>query len=252
MVKDEAGAGNAATSQLAPGVSEPLRLLDDPERGTVIERLICTPVDSSEALEALLREVEARRQVGATGMNAESSRSHMIVRLTIESRVASSADEAAVDTEDRGPALTATLNFVDLAGSERASRAQSSGTRLTEGCHINRSLLTLGKVIRSLSEKSERGSDEHVPYRDSKLTRILASSLGGNARTAVITCISAAASALEATRAALFFASQAKRVRNRATVNEVIDDKALIRRYRAEIAELQRIIALATGEHQQG
>ena len=252
MVKDEAGAGNAATSQLAPGVSEPLRLLDDPERGTVIERLICTPVDSSEALEALLREVEARRQVGATGMNAESSRSHMIVRLTIESRVASSADEAAVDTEDRGPGLTATLNFVDLAGSERASRAQSSGTRLTEGCHINRSLLTLGKVIRSLSEKSERGSDEHVPYRDSKLTRILASSLGGNARTAVITCISAAASALEATRAALFFASQAKRVRNRATVNEVIDDKALIRRYRAEIAELQRIIALATGNTNRG
>ena len=255
MVKDDAAGhqGNEpTTSHLAPGVSEPLRLLDDPERGTVIERLVSTPVDSSEALEALLREVEARRQVGATGMNAESSRSHMIVRLTIESRVAGSSDEPAVDVEERGPALTATLNFVDLAGSERASRAQSSGARLTEGCHINRSLLTLGKVIRSLSEKGERGSDEHVPYRDSKLTRILASSLGGNARTAVITCISAAASALEATRAALFFAAQAKRVRNRATVNEVIDDKALIRRYRAEIAELQRIIALASGNTNSG
>ena len=107
-------------------------------------------------------------------------------------------------------------------------------------------------MIRGLGERAEeerresRGdSRAHVPYRDSKLTRILASSLGGNARTAVVTCVSDATSAVEATRAALFFASQAKRVTNRATVNEVRDAEALVRRYRAEIAELRRTLAAA-------
>ena len=286
--------------------AEPLRLMDDPERGTVIERLTDVPVESREALEELLQMVEARRQVGSTGMNSESSRSHQIVRLTIESRevregISAGENEGegrtsgvsrdggvsdwksakgCFDGDDptldgcakkqeprsslpslavwqstkQGPVLTATLNFVDLAGSERASKAQSSGVRLKEGNHINRSLLTLGKVIRTLAESNSKEGEggsagvgnhnhNHIPYRDSKLTRILASSLGGNARTAVLTCVSAAASAMEATRAALFFASQAKRVTNHATVNEVCDDKTLIRRYQAEIAELHRILA---------
>ena len=172
------------------------------------------PRTRGEALEGLLREVEARRQVGATGMNAHSSRSHQIVRLTVESRRAprreprdeappvrtgdvgdftATPTSAPVDAEkeeegseydspaesfdeedassasartqrrpgkksksfERGVALAATLNFVDLAGSERANRARVSGARLKEGCHINRSLLTLGKVIRGLGERAE-------------------------------------------------------------------------------------------------
>ena len=174
------GGGVGFGSAAAP--AEPLRLLDDPERGTtVIERLSDAPVESRETLDRLLREVEARRQVGATGMNAESSRSHQIVRLTIESRevvnnaggggggkrgdsgdgggegrgsggdaVKCASGQQKQEQEEKraltnqqqrqtGPVLTATLNFVDLAGSERASRTQSSGTRLKEGCHINRS-----------------------------------------------------------------------------------------------------------------
>ncbi|XP_026419411.1 kinesin-like protein KIN-7E [Papaver somniferum] len=110
--------------------------------------------------------------------------------------------------KDNSTTLSASVNFVDLAGSERASQALSAGTRLKEGCHINRSLLTLGTVIRKLSN----GRNGHVPYRDSKLTRILQPSLGGNERTAIICTISPARNHLEQSKNTLLFASCAKEV----------------------------------------
>ncbi|KAG6480715.1 hypothetical protein ZIOFF_057300 [Zingiber officinale] len=110
--------------------------------------------------------------------------------------------------KDNSSTLVASVNFVDLAGSERASQALSAGTRLKEGCHINRSLLTLGSVIRKLS----KGRNGHIPYRDSKLTRILQPSLGGNARTAIICTMSPARSHIEQSRNTLLFASCAKEV----------------------------------------
>ncbi|KVH98445.1 Kinesin, motor domain-containing protein [Cynara cardunculus var. scolymus] len=121
--------------------------------------------------------------------------------------------------------LTASVNFVDLAGSERASQTLSAGTRLKEGCHINRSLLTLGTVIRKL--------------RDSKLTRILQNSLGGNARTAIICTLSPARTHVEQSRNTLLFAVCAKEVRTSAQVNVVMSEKALVKQLQQEMARLQ-------------
>ncbi|XP_039070039.1 kinesin-like protein KIN-7I [Hibiscus syriacus] len=131
--------------------------------------------------------------------------------------------------------LAASVNFVDLAGSERASQILSAGTRLKEGCHINRSLLTLGTVIRKLS----KGGTGHIPYRDSKLTRILQNTLGGNARTAIICTMSPERVHVEQSRNTLLFANCAKQVRTNAHVNSVTSDKALVKQLQRELAILE-------------
>ncbi|TKY70458.1 Kinesin protein NACK1 [Spatholobus suberectus] len=207
----------------------PLRLLDDPERGTVVERLTEETLRDWNHFTELISFCEAQRQIGETSLNEASSRSHQILRLTIES----SAREFLGN--DKSSSLSASVNFVDLAGSERASQTNSAGTRLKEGCHINRSLLTLGTVIRKLS----KGRNGHIPFRDSKLTRILQSSLGGNARTAIICTMSPARSHVEQTRNTLLFASCAKEVTTNAQVNVVMSDKALVKQLQKELARLE-------------
>ncbi|RDX93395.1 Kinesin-like protein KIN-7G, partial [Mucuna pruriens] len=207
----------------------PLRLLDDPERGTVVEKLTEETLRDWNHFTELLSFCEAQRQIGETSLNEASSRSHQILRLTIES----SAREFLGN--DKSSSLSSSVNFVDLAGSERASQTNSAGTRLKEGCHINRSLLTLGTVIRKLS----KGRNGHIPFRDSKLTRILQSSLGGNARTAIICTMSPARSHVEQTRNTLLFASCAKEVTTNAQVNVVVSDKALVKQLQKELARLE-------------
>ncbi|KAJ8470638.1 hypothetical protein OPV22_024981 [Ensete ventricosum] len=206
--------------------SSPLRLLDDPERGTIVEKLTEETLRDENHLKELLSTCEAQRQTGETSLNEMSSRSHQILRLTIES----SARELL--TRNGSSTLAAIVNFVDLAGSERASQA---GARLKEGCHINRSLLTLGTVIRKLS----KGRNGHIPFRDSKLTRILQSSLGGNARTAIICTMSPARSHIEQSRNTLLFASCAKQVVTNAQVNVVMSDKALVKHLQREVFRLE-------------
>lgn len=127
-------------------------------------------------------------------------------------------------------------NFIDLAGSERASQAMSAGARLKEGCHINRSLLTLGTVIRKLSKGRRQG---HINFRDSKLTRILQPCLGGNSRTAIICTLSPARSHVELTRNTLLFACCAKEVTTKARINVVMSDKALLKQLQRELARLE-------------
>ncbi|XP_028774586.1 kinesin-like protein KIN-7J isoform X2 [Neltuma alba] len=209
--------------------STPLRLLDDPERGTVVERLTEETLRDWNHFSELISFCETQRQIGETSLNQASSRSHQILRLTIES----SAREFLGN--DKSSSLAASVNFIDLAGSERASQTLSAGARLKEGCHINRSLLTLGTVIRKLS----KGRNGHVPFRDSKLTRILQSSLGGNARTAIICTMSPARSHVEQTRNTLLFASCAKEVSTNAQVNVVVSDKALVKQLQRELARLE-------------
>ncbi|KAK0576864.1 hypothetical protein LWI29_024609 [Acer saccharum] len=220
---------NEAVRDLLSTDTTPLRLLDDPERGTVIEKLTEEILEDWSHLKELLSICEAQRQIGETSLNETSSRSHQILRLTIESsaRVFLAAEKSST--------LTATVNFVDLAGSERASQALSAGARLKEGCHINRSLLTLGTVIRKLS----KGRNQHIPYRDSKLTRILQNSLGGNAKTAIICTMSPARSHVEQSRNTLLFASCAKEVSTNAQVNVVMSDKALVKQLQRELARLE-------------
>ncbi|EOA23451.1 hypothetical protein CARUB_v10016639mg [Capsella rubella] len=207
----------------------PLRLLDDPEKGTVVEKLTEETLRDWNHFKELLSVCIAQRQIGETALNEVSSRSHQILRLTVES----TAREYLAN--DKFSTLTATVNFIDLAGSERASQSLSAGTRLKEGGHINRSLLTLGTVIRKLS----KGKNGHIPFRDSKLTRILQTSLGGNARTSIICTLSPARIHVEQSRNTLLFASCAKEVTTNAQVNVVMSDKALVKHLQRELAKLE-------------
>ncbi|WJX45262.1 hypothetical protein P8452_32156 [Trifolium repens] len=208
----------------------PLRLRDDPERGPVLEKLTEETLQDWDHFQELLSFCEDQRQVGETYLNERSSRSHQIIRLTIESSAREFLGKGNSTT------LSASVNFVDLAGSERASQVSSAGVRLKEGCHINRSLLTLSTVIRKLSNKGRQG---HVNYRDSKLTRILQPCLGGNARTAIICTLSPARSHVEQTRNTLLFACCAKEVTTKAQVNVVMSDKALVKQLQKELARLE-------------
>ncbi|KAL7224254.1 hypothetical protein ACSBR1_025671 [Camellia fascicularis] len=185
---------NESVRDLLSTDSTPLRLLDDPERGTVIKKLTEEPLrDWNHVMEILSicdddRDcifkclgafMKLKDKLRETALNETSSRSHQIIRLTIES---SARQFLGKDNLSTLTAAVEWINFVDLGGSERTSQSLSAGTRLKAGCHINRSLLTLGTVIRKLSKRR----NGHVPFRDSKLTRILQSSLGDNARTAII------------------------------------------------------------------
>ncbi|KAJ8753665.1 hypothetical protein K2173_026341 [Erythroxylum novogranatense] len=205
-----------------------LKLLDDPEKGTVVEKLVEETASDDQHLRHLISICEAQRQVGETALNDTSSRSHQIIRLTIQSTLRENSDCVR--------SYVASLNFVDLAGSERASQTHADGARLREGCHINLSLMTLTTVIRKLSVGKRSG---HIPYRDSKLTRILQHSLGGNARTAIICTLSPALTHVEQSRNTLFFATRAKEVTNNAQVNMVVSDKQLVKHLQKEVARLE-------------
>ncbi|OIW11029.1 hypothetical protein TanjilG_22836 [Lupinus angustifolius] len=230
---------NESVRDLLSADSSPLRLLDDPERGTVIEKLTEETLRDWNHFTELIAFCETQRQIGETTLNDASSRSHQILRLTIES----SALE--FRGNDKSSSLAASVNFVDLAGSERVSQTNSAGTRLKEGCHINRSLLTLGTVIRKLS----KGRNGHIPFRDSKLTRILQSSLGGNAKTAIICTMSPARSHVEQTRNTLLFASCAKEVATSAQVNVVVSDKALVKQLQKEVSRLETELRISATPH---
>ncbi|XP_037926413.1 kinesin-like protein KIN-7I [Hermetia illucens] len=168
------------------------------------------------------------RRIGETSMNERSSRSHAIFRIIIESREFDKpTDETAVQISH--------LNLVDLAGSERADQTGATGSRLKEGCHINKSLLSLSLVIKKLSENE---SDKYINYRDSKLTRILQASLGGNALTAIICNIKS--TTVEETNSTLSFAMRAKSIKNKPHKNEILSDSAMMKRLAKEISRLQK------------
>ncbi|XP_059283533.1 kinesin-like protein NACK2 [Lycium ferocissimum] len=205
-----------------------LRLLDDPEKGIIVEKLVEEIVKDGQHLRTLITTCEAQRQVGETALNDKSSRSHQIIKLTIESSIR--------ENSGRVKSFLATLNLVDLAGSERALQTSADGTRLKEGSHINRSLLTLTTVIRKLSGGKRSG---HIPYRDSKLTRILQPSLGGNSRTAIVCTMSPALSHVEQSRNTLCFATSAKEVVTTAQVNMVIAEKQLLKHLQQEVSRLE-------------
>ncbi|KAL0741494.1 hypothetical protein Bca4012_083007 [Brassica carinata] len=220
---------NEAIRDLLSPDSTPLRLRDDPEKGAVIENTREEILRDWNHFKSLISVCEAQRKIGETSLNERSSRSHQIIKLTVES----SAREFL--GKENSTTLLASVNFIDLAGSERASQALSAGARLKEGCHINRSLLTLGTVIRKLSN----GRQGHINYRDSKLTRILQPCLGGNARTAIVCTLSPARSHVEQTRNTLLFACCAKEVTTKAQINVVMSDKALVKQLQRELARLE-------------
>ncbi|KAG9352913.1 hypothetical protein JZ751_017489, partial [Albula glossodonta] len=171
------------------------------------------------------------RTTASTQMNAQSSRSHAIFTIHLcQMRVCQQADLPEYET------LTAKFHFVDLAGSERLKRTGATGERAREGISINCGLLALGNVISALGDQSKRSA--HVPYRDSKLTRLLQDSLGGNSRTLMIACVSPSDRDFMETLNTLKYANRARNIKNKVVVNQ---DKTSqqISALRAEIARLQ-------------
>ncbi|KPP73024.1 hypothetical protein Z043_107927, partial [Scleropages formosus] len=211
---------------------KPLEIREGNYKNVYVADLTEELVTSADQALAWIRKGEKNRHYGKTKMNQRSSRSHTIFRMILESRERS--DLASGENVD-GAIIVSHLNLVDLAGAERASQTGAEGARLKEGCNINRSLFTLGQVIKKLSEESQGG---FTNYRDSKLTRILQNSLGGNAKTVIVCTVTPAV--VDETISTLQFASAAKRMKNDPHVTEVSDDGALLRRYRNEIVDLKR------------
>ncbi|XP_039638281.1 centromere-associated protein E isoform X2 [Perca fluviatilis] len=211
---------------------KPLEVRETINKNIFVSDLTEELVTSSAQALAWIRKGEKNRHYEKTSMNQRSSRSHAIFRMILESREKS--DPASGENAE-GAILVSNLNLVDLAGSERASQTGAEGARFKEGCNINRSLFVLGQVIKKLTDESQKG---FTNYRDSKLTRILQNSLGGNAKTVIICTITPAT--LDETLSTLQFASTAKKMKNDPHVTEVSDDGALLKRYRNEIVDLKR------------
>ncbi|QCD81601.1 kinesin family member 4/7/21/27 [Vigna unguiculata] len=179
-------------------------------------------VSTLHEMSAYLEQGSLSRATGSTNMNNLSSRSHAIFTITLEQmhKLHSVSTTNDSSDEDMGEEyLSAKLHLVDLAGSERAKRTGSDGLRLKEGIHINKGLLALGNVISALGDEKKRKEGVHVPYRDSKLTRLLQDSLGGNSKTVMIACISPADVNAEETLNTLKYANRARNIQNKPVVN---------------------------------
>ena len=228
-----------------------LRVREEAGRGVYVEGLKEEVVLSGDHVMSLIAAGEAHRHVGSTRYNEESSRSHTIFRLWCESSpragnagnssrgspTAPMRGDQPADGANEPSSLLGQLNLIDLAGSE-SSRASSSGKRQVEGGYINKSLLTLGTVISKLAEGNRRESG-HVPYRDSKLTRVLQPALGGRGKVSLVCTVTPASGSAEETHNTLKFANRAKNIQVSVNLNEVLDEKSLIKRYRAEIRKLR-------------
>ncbi|XP_053514886.1 kinesin-like protein KIF7 isoform X2 [Artibeus jamaicensis] len=194
--------------------SRDIQLRED-DRGNVV---LCgvkeVDVEGLDEVLSLLEMGNAARHTGATHLNRLSSRSHTVFTVTLEQR---GRAPSRLPRPAAGQLLVSKFHFVDLAGSERVLKTGSTGERLKESIQINSSLLALGNVISALGDPQRRGS--HIPYRDSKITRILKDSLGGNAKTVMIACVSPSSSDFDETLNTLNYASRAQNICNRPTVN---------------------------------
>ncbi|KAK5854325.1 hypothetical protein PBY51_015404 [Eleginops maclovinus] len=219
---------------LSPGddVNERLQLFDDPrnKRGVVVKGLEEVTVHNKDEVYQILERGSAKRRTASTLMNAYSSRSHSVFSVTIHMK------EITLDGEEL--VKIGKLNLVDLAGSENIGRSGAVDKRAREAGNINQSLLTLGRVITALVEKRP-----HVPYRESKLTRILQDSLGGRTKTSIIATVSPSSSNLEETLSTLEYASRAKNIMNKPEVNQKLTKRTLIKEYTEEIERLKRDLA---------
>jgi hypothetical protein len=206
-----------------------LDVKEDKERGIFVKGLTSVIVKSIPEIEKTMIAGSKNRKTGETSMNKDSSRSHSIFTIYIET---------AEDGEDGNTKFrVGKLNLVDLAGSEKQSKTNATGDRLKEAQKINLSLSALGNVISALVD----GRSTHIPYRDSKLTRLLQDSLGGNTKTVMIAAISPADYNYDETLSTLRYASRAKNIKNKPTVNEDPKD-TLLRQYEDEIKMLKEAL----------
>ncbi|EKM55573.1 uncharacterized protein PHACADRAFT_173717 [Phanerochaete carnosa HHB-10118-sp] len=239
LLAPELSAPAGSTQPMSHGASKDgaapggLKIFDDAsKKGVFIQGLEeFTVKDSTDAL-ALLTKGSQRRQIAATKFNDHSSRSHSVFSITVHTKETSHIGD---DTLRVGK-----LNLVDLAGSENIGRSGAQDKRAREAGMINQSLLTLGRAINALVDRSA-----HVPYRESKLTRLLQDSLGGRTKTCIIATISPARSNMEETLSTLDYAIRAKSIKNKPEVNQRMTRNALLKEYVAEIERLKSDVLAA-------
>ena len=251
---------NEVISDLLKPERTNLLIREDKRRGVFVEGLSEWVVRSPEEIYGLMERGGTIRATGSTKMNHISSRSHAVFIIIAEQSETVYLDDAgrelsheefaallqrgghgqqgiqALESNVRQSFKVGKLNLVDLAGSERVRLTGATGQRLEESKKINQSLSALGNVIAALTDPKGRS---HIPYRDSKLTRILEDSLGGNCKTTMMAMISPAMEAFVESLSTLKFANRAKNIKNEAKVNEDLDQKSLLRRYESELKRLR-------------
>eukprot|EP00736_Rhodelphis_marinus_P004269 Rmarinus@m.9084 len=210
---------------------EKRELKEHPEKGVFVKDLTTLVVNSPEDMYQVLLTGGKNRSVGETLMNRDSSRSHSVFSITIET-----SEDVAGDARIKA----GKLNLVDLAGSERQSKTGAEGDRFLEATKINLSLTALGNVISALCA-DKKGKGHHVPYRDSKLTRLLQDSLGGNTKTMMLAAISPADYNFDETLSTLRYANRAKNIKNKPKINEDPKD-AMLREFQMEIQRLKSLL----------
>ena len=223
---------NEEVRDLLGNKNQKLDIREDPKKGTFVKDLTYVTLKDTNDIEKCLEKGNKNRHVGATSMNDQSSRSHSLFTVYVE------IEET---TNGNSKIRSGKLNLVDLAGSERVGKTNATGQTFDEGKKINLSLTALGSVIDALSSNRK-----HIPYKDSKLTRLLADSLGGNTKTVMFANISPASYNYEETVGTLRYASRAKLIKNAPKINEDPKD-ALLRKYEEEIKALKEQLANGGG-----
>ncbi|XP_019391798.1 PREDICTED: chromosome-associated kinesin KIF4A [Crocodylus porosus] len=211
-----------------------ISIREDPKEGIKVIGLTEQEVACAQDTVFCLEQGNNSRTVASTAMNSQSSRSHAIFTISIEQRKKS----------DKNSSFRSKLHLVDLAGSERQKKTKAEGDRLKEGININRGLLCLGNVISALGEENKKGG--FVPYRDSKLTRLLQDSLGGNSHTLMIACVSPADSNMEETLNTLRYADRARKIKNKPVVN-IDPQTAELHHLKQQVQQLQVLLLQAHG-----
>lgn len=215
---------------LGSDIKKKLELKENPQSGVYVPELSKHTVQNVADCEKLMELGWKNRATGSTLMNADSSRSHSIFTIWLEMMTNNCSTKSSGIKRGK-------LNLVDLAGSERQAKTGASGDRLKEATKINLSLMALGNVISALVD----GKSKHIPYRDSKLTRLLQDSLGGNTKTLMIACLSPADNNYDESLSTLRYANRAKNIKNKPRINEDPKD-AMLREYQQEIEKLKMLL----------
>ena len=202
--------------------SENLELREDPTKGLIVNGITEKETNSTEDILSLLKKGNKNRTTEETDANETSSRSHAILQILVsykekENNIVN--ENLTVNNINNNDIKFGKLSLIDLAGSERASMTGSKGMRLIEGGNINKSLLVLGNCINALCESNIKGNKPHIPYRDSKLTRLLKDSLGGNSRTVMIANVSPFIYNFDDTYNTLKYAERAKHIKTQVSRN---------------------------------
>ena len=215
-----------------------LELREDPNKGLIINGITEIITNSGEHILSILKKGNKNRTTEATNINQTSSRSHAILQIIV------SYKEKDKNINNNNKIKYGKLSLIDLAGSERASATKNRGMRLIEGANINKSLLALGNCINALCESNLKGTKPHIPYRDSKLTRLLKDSLGGNSRTVMIANVSPFIYSFDDTYNTLNYADRAKHIKTRVKTNIVNNKNANVNNYLDVIKHLQNKVIL--------